>query len=262
MFMPLHWIIVHPIGDNSPLRGYSPAALAQAEPEVICVITADDETFAQTVHAKTSYDHTDLVWGARFRDMYLSDFDHVAIDPFVLSFTAAAALGAAAVFGLVPALRASRPDIIEVLRSSGRTAGLGSGRILRNVVVILNPSQNPDGHERFAAWSNSVAVSADEPGALEQSEPWSIGGRSNHYRFDMNRDFVAQSQLETRALIGVMTRWHPQLVVDLHSTTSQYFFPPTADPMNQNVGPWQRKWEERFGKANGAGLFCAHGRKV
>lgn len=124
--------------------------------------------------------------------------------------------------------------------------------ILRNVVTIINPSQNPDGHERFAAWNNSVAVATDEPAAMEQSEPWSIQGRTNHYRFDMNRDFLAQSQNETRALLSVMTRWNPQLVVDLHSTTDQFFFPPTADPLNRNAGPWQRKWEERFGQANGA----------
>jgi hypothetical protein len=130
--------------------------------------------------------------------------------------------------------------------------------ILRNVVTIINPSQNPDGHERFAAWNNSVAVPTDEPGALEQSEPWSVQGRFNHYRFDMNRDFVAQSQLETRALSALVRRYRPQLVVDLHSTTSQYFFPPTAPPMNLNLGPWQSKWEERFGRGNAA-AFDRHG---
>ena len=52
----------------------------EADPEIVCLISGDDETFAQTVHAKTSYDKTDVVWGARFRDMYLSDTDHVAID--------------------------------------------------------------------------------------------------------------------------------------------------------------------------------------
>ncbi|HEX7024360.1 MAG TPA: M14 family zinc carboxypeptidase, partial [Gemmatimonadales bacterium] len=130
--------------------------------------------------------------------------------------------------------------------------------ILRNVITILNPSQNPDGHERFAAWNNSVAVPTDEPGALEQIEPWSIWGRYNHYRFDMNRDFVAQSQAETRALLGAMVRWHPQLVVDLHSTTGQYFFPPTSDPLNPDLGPLQRKWEDRFGRGNAA-AFDRHG---
>jgi len=80
LFMPLHWVIVHPITEQSPFRGFTPEMFAESEPEIICLITADDETFAQTVHAKTSYDGTDVVWGARFRDMYLADHDHVAID--------------------------------------------------------------------------------------------------------------------------------------------------------------------------------------
>ena len=80
IFMPLHWVIVHPIDENSPLRGFSADSFADADPEVICLISTDDEIFAQRVHAKTSYDKNDIVWGARFRDMYLADFDHVAID--------------------------------------------------------------------------------------------------------------------------------------------------------------------------------------
>jgi inward rectifier potassium channel len=80
IFMPLHWVIVHPITDASPLRGLTAAALAEMEPEFVCLISADDETFAQTVHAKTSYNKTDIVWGAKFSDMYIADVDHVAID--------------------------------------------------------------------------------------------------------------------------------------------------------------------------------------
>jgi len=80
MFMPLHWVIVHPITDTSPLRGCTDDALAASDPEFVCLISAADETFAQTVHAKTSYDKTDLVWGARFVDMYLPDTDRVAIE--------------------------------------------------------------------------------------------------------------------------------------------------------------------------------------
>jgi hypothetical protein len=54
--------------------------LAGADPEVVCLITADDETFAQTVHARCSHDKADTVWGARFRDMYLPEADRVTID--------------------------------------------------------------------------------------------------------------------------------------------------------------------------------------
>jgi inward rectifier potassium channel len=80
IFMPLHWVIVHPIGEGSPLRGFSAQSLADSDPEIVCLITGDDETFAQTVHAKASYDKTDIIWGARFLEMYLADTDHVAID--------------------------------------------------------------------------------------------------------------------------------------------------------------------------------------
>jgi inward rectifier potassium channel len=80
LFMPLHWVIVHPINDRSPMRGLTADSLAAIEPEFVCLITADDETFAQTVHSRTSYDKTDIVWGAKFADMYIKDADHVAID--------------------------------------------------------------------------------------------------------------------------------------------------------------------------------------
>jgi hypothetical protein len=124
--------------------------------------------------------------------------------------------------------------------------------ILRRSIVLINASQNPDGHERFAAWSNSVAVGTDEPAALEQTEPWSVWGRYGHYRFDLNRDLLAQSQNESKALAGVFLRWRPQVVADLHSTTEAYFFPPVAQAHNTNLPPRTYEWFERFGRANGA----------
>jgi len=66
----------------------------------------------------------------------LPRLDSIAVDPAVVAFTALAGLAAAAIFGITPALKASRPDIMHVLRSSGRTAGLSGGRLLRNSVVI------------------------------------------------------------------------------------------------------------------------------
>jgi putative ABC transport system permease protein len=66
----------------------------------------------------------------------LPRLDSIRIDPGALAFTAIAGIAAAAVFGLAPAWRASRPDVMGVLRGSGRTAALGGGRLLRNGVVI------------------------------------------------------------------------------------------------------------------------------
>src|SRR5947209_9189939 len=124
--------------------------------------------------------------------------------------------------------------------------------ILKSVVVVLNPSANPDGHERFAAWYNSVAVGADHPWAFEQNEPWSITGRYNHYRFDMNRDLVAQSQPEVRAMMDGILRWHPQVFVDHHSTTPNFFFPPVAQAVNMNLPAQTTKWFDTYGRGNGA----------
>jgi len=124
--------------------------------------------------------------------------------------------------------------------------------ILKSVVVVLNPSANPDGHERFAAWYNSVGVGADHPWAFEQNEPWSITGRYSHYRFDMNRDLLAQSQPEVRAMMDGILRWHPQVFVDHHSTTSSFFFPPVAQAVNMNLPPQTTKWFATYGRGNAA----------
>jgi putative ABC transport system permease protein len=66
----------------------------------------------------------------------LPRLDKIAIDPGVLIFSILAGLAAAAIFGIAPALRASRPDVMEILRGSGRTAGLGGGG-LRNAVAVI-----------------------------------------------------------------------------------------------------------------------------
>jgi hypothetical protein len=124
---------------------------------------------------------------------------------------------------------------------------------LDSVLVILNPSANPDGHERFAVWYNSVfpgPIGSDDPASYEWSEPWSVWGRFSHYRFDMNRDLIAQSQAPVRAMLGAMRRWNPQVVVDLHSTTEQYFFPPFAEPVNANIPAAALRWVEVFGRGN------------
>ena len=89
---------------------------------------------------------------------------------------------------------------------------------LKDAIVIINPSSNPDGHERFSVWSNSIAVGSPDRLAIEQQrgQPWSVSGRFNHYRFDMNRDLMAMTQREVQAIVGGMLRWHPMITADLH----------------------------------------------
>lgn len=129
---------------------------------------------------------------------------------------------------------------------------------LRNALIILNPSTNPDGHERFTVWYNSIGVNSPEPSSLEKDEPWSIQGRFNHYRFDMNRDVMTSTQREVQALVRAQVKWHPMVAIDQHGQVGTYFFPPTALPLNPNLDTTFVRWMEIYGKAN-ATAFDRHG---
>jgi hypothetical protein len=125
------------------------------------------------------------------------------------------------------------------------------GKMLSDTVVIVNPVYNPDGHERFVVWYNSVAVGSPSPRAFEQRPPAIIGGRTNHYRFDMNRDRIAMSQDESRQEAAEVLRWNPQVYVDQHGEVDTYFFPPCSMSVNVNVGRERyEKWTDIFGRAS------------
>jgi inward rectifier potassium channel len=70
---PLSWTIVHPIEEGSPLSGLTDANLAERGAEFLILLTASDETFMQTVHARSSYRYDEIVWGARFSDIFGHD---------------------------------------------------------------------------------------------------------------------------------------------------------------------------------------------
>lgn len=81
IFFPLHWVVVHPIDDKSPLAGVDAEALARSDAEVLIYLTAFDETFSQNVHARSSYKFHEVAFGARFADMFEKREDGViAID--------------------------------------------------------------------------------------------------------------------------------------------------------------------------------------
>ncbi|HEX8352161.1 MAG TPA: M14 family zinc carboxypeptidase, partial [Pyrinomonadaceae bacterium] len=125
--------------------------------------------------------------------------------------------------------------------------------ILKNSVALINVCANPDGHERFVTWYNSFGLGDPEPSAAEHDEPWSVYGRVNRYRFDLNRDNIATSQVETRNMQRAYLEWNPQVAVDHHGQPSQFFFPPAALPVNPNLPPEQtERWLMAFGRANAA----------
>jgi hypothetical protein len=127
--------------------------------------------------------------------------------------------------------------------------------VLRDALVLIDPMQNPDGRARFISTNlQGRAATADPaPYSAEHDEPWP-GGRSNHYLFDMNRDWFAQSQPETRGRIKIGLEFLPQITVDLHEQggDNAYYFSPPAEAINPHVTKSQIAAWELIGRANAA----------
>lgn len=137
----------------------------------------------------------------------------------------------------------------------------GIDSILANTIVMFDPIQNPDGRERFIhnfEIAEGLEASAN-PMAAEHAEPWP-GGRTNHYMFDMNRDWFAMTQPETRGRIKTLLDWYPLVFVDLHEMggDSTYYFTPEAVPYNPHIVKNQREMLIAFGK-NDAKYFDQFG---
>ncbi len=126
-------------------------------------------------------------------------------------------------------------------------------KVLANVVVMIDPSQNPDGRNRFVHnYEIAAGLEPDaDPLAAEHNEPWP-GGRTNHYYFDLNRDWLVITQPETAGHIRALREWYPLVFVDLHEmgTESTYYFAPEAVPYNPNLTADQKGPLQWFGKNN------------
>lgn len=101
--------------------------------------------------------------------------------------------------------------------------------LLENTIILLDPSFNPDGLQRFAYWTNtnrSTHLNPD-PQDREFSEIWP-GGRTNHYWFDLNRDWLPVQLVESQARIKTFYDWRPNVLTDHHEmgSNSSFFFQP------------------------------------
>ena len=101
--------------------------------------------------------------------------------------------------------------------------------LLDNTVILLDPSFNPDGLQRFSQWANmnkNQSLNPD-PSDREYNQYWPRG-RTNHYWFDLNRDMLPNQLPETNAKIETFTKWMPNILTDHHEmgTNSSFFFQP------------------------------------
>ncbi len=112
--------------------------------------------------------------------------------------------------------------------------------ILRNTIILIDPSINPDGYSRFSQWVNQFRskVTITDPFNLEHNEPWP-GGRTNHYWFDLNRDWLLLQHPESKARIEKYHQWKPNIVTDHHEmgSNSTFFFQPGIPSRNNPNTP-------------------------
>tara|TARA_R100000306_G_scaffold17398_1_gene21397 strand:- start:6299 stop:8818 length:2520 start_codon:yes stop_codon:yes gene_type:complete len=107
--------------------------------------------------------------------------------------------------------------------------GAAIDNLLNNTIILLDPAFNPDGLQRFAYWANMHKSSTPnpDPNDREFDEIWP-GGRTNHYWFDMNRDWLPVQLPESRARIETFHNWYPNILTDHHEmgSNASFFFQP------------------------------------
>lgn len=124
-------------------------------------------------------------------------------------------------------------------------------RWLENSVVIIDPVLNPDGRERYVTGFQQLIGAQPNPNAnaREHYEAWP-GGRSNHYLFDLNRDWAWQVQKESQLRYEIYRKWFPHVHADYHEMgyRAPYFFAPAANPFHLAVTEWQREFQNIIGQ--------------
>ena len=125
--------------------------------------------------------------------------------------------------------------------------------LLDDTVIIMYPTVNPDGRDRYVYWYKSAKrnLVATNPDDLAHDAPWP-NGRTNHYLFDLNRDWVWNVHPETEGLVEAYQEWLPQVHVDYHeqSYNDNYFTVPGTTPRNLLLPDNHVAWEDTFGTAN------------
>lgn len=122
-------------------------------------------------------------------------------------------------------------------------------KLLDNTIILLDPMMNPDGRARFTKIlqeKRGAAPNYDNQSLLHTGV-WPFG-RTNHYYYDMNRDFYFLQAPETRGRVKLINQWYPQLMVDAHEmgALDTYLFAPAREPINKNLPEYKLKYNQTF----------------
>jgi hypothetical protein len=124
--------------------------------------------------------------------------------------------------------------------------------VLDSTIVIIDPMLNPDGRDRFVDWVNGYrgSVVTADPEHRELREPWPFG-RTNHYLFDLNRDWLPAVHAESQGRLELFHNWRPQVVGDFHEMGSDatfFFQPGIPSRVNPNTPPENQELTARIAR--------------
>ena len=127
--------------------------------------------------------------------------------------------------------------------------------MLKNMVIIIDPIMNPDGRARFVKsleQYRGTAPNYDDQSLIHTGD-WPYG-RTNHYYFDLNRDWFYLTQPETQGRVALINKWRPQILVDAHEMGAQDTFMtgPAREPINKNMDEDLLKWGNVFAQDQGS----------
>ncbi|TKB47548.1 M14 family metallopeptidase [Thalassotalea mangrovi] len=122
-------------------------------------------------------------------------------------------------------------------------------RLLDDLVIIVDPMMNPDGRARFTKQLQQNRSSAPnfDVQSLLHTGVWPFG-RTNHYHFDLNRDFYYAVNPESRGRIKAINQWHPLLMIDGHEmgALDNFLFGPPREPINEHIADSINRWSKVF----------------
>ncbi len=147
----------------------------------------------------------------------------------------------------------------SVLTAYYLVAGEGNkiDELLENAVILIDPSLNPDGMNRHSSWVNFTRSlnNNPDPNSWEFNESWP-GGRTNHYWFDLNRDYIMLQHPESVGRVAAFYRWRPNINTDHHEmgADATFFFQPGVQSRNNPLTPAENqdltaeigKYHEKF----------------
>jgi len=223
------------IADNSPLAEYREyGSTYEGRPLVVCFVSNKENLVNLEEFRKNNLIKTGLLKG---------EFTGKQIPIIWLAYNVH---GNEAV-----GMEAAMKTLYKLVSDSTHTVS----EYLKGSIIVIDPCQNPDGHDLYTGrYRSSMNYVPDPDGqSYEHNQGWP-GARSNHYMFDLNRDWTWQTQGETQQRLSLYKQFMPQVYADFHEMgpESTFFFAPAADPWHDALTPWQHEFHKLMGSGNAA----------